>query len=92
MRVTGGSLERSTGLSELPETGIDDFARHRGAPHQLGDDIHFRMGHHLAPVGGAKDRVGLLAFDYNRPAAQRLHSQCEPQLQRDLLGVLCENR
>ena len=31
MRVTGGSLERSTGLSGSPEGGIDDFSSRAGA-------------------------------------------------------------
>ena len=65
-----------------------------GAAHQLGDDVHFRMRHHLAPVRGAKNRVRRRRqfLRANRPAAQRLHAQLKPQLERDLLGVLGENR
>ena len=61
----------------MRDGGVDDLARDVRAAHQLGDDVHFGMLHHLAPVGGPNDVVDacrqLLAG--NRAAAQRLHAQ-----------------
>ena len=51
---------------------VDDLARHRGAAHQFGDDIHFRMRHHLAPVRGAQN--GVRTFCRRFTPIDRLHS------------------
>ena len=52
--------------------GVDDLARHGGAAHQLGDNVHFGMRHHLAPVRGAKD--GIRRGGSFFAAIDRLHS------------------
>ena len=66
---------------------------HAGAAHQFRDDLHVRMRHHLAPVGGLEDvaepRRNL--FGVHRAAAHRDHLEAIAELERDLIRVFGQN-
>ena len=68
-------------------------ARHVGAAHQFGDDLHVGMRHHLAPVRGLEHLAepGRNLLGVHRAAAHRDHLQAEPELERDLVPVFGQN-